>query len=119
MPRRPADGTDLAPLLAEMQANLHRPFTVAGLAASAHIAPRTFARRFVAATGSTPHQWLTRQRVLLAQQLLEEDDLTIEEIARRTGFGTADLLRHHFVQQMSTTPTGYRRTFSHRGGYAK
>ncbi|MGB7799141.1 MAG: hypothetical protein WA731_15740 [Pseudonocardiaceae bacterium] len=46
--------------------------------------------------------------------MLEEDDLTIEEIARRTGFGTADLLRHHFLQQVGTTPTGYRRTFSHQ-----
>jgi len=114
VPRRPADDTDLAPLLAEIQANLHRPFTIAGLAASAHISPRTVARHFVAATGSTPHQWLTRQRVLLAQQLLEEDDLTIDEIARRTGFGTANLLRHHFQQQVATTPTGYRRTFSHQ-----
>jgi transcriptional regulator GlxA family with amidase domain len=114
VPRRSADGTDLAPLLAEIQANLDRQFTVAGLAAAAHISPRTFARRFVAATGSTPYQWLTRQRVLLVQQLLEEDDLTIEEIARRTGFGTADLLRHHFLRQVGTTPTGYRRTFSHQ-----
>ncbi|MGH3783089.1 MAG: helix-turn-helix domain-containing protein [Pseudonocardiaceae bacterium] len=87
---------------------------LAGLAAIGHISPRTFARRFVAATGSTPHQWLTRQRVLLVQQLLEEDDHTIEEIARRTGFGAADLLRHHFLRQVGTTPTGYRRTFSHQ-----
>lgn len=116
VPRRPADGTDLASLLAEIQANLHRPFTVAGLAATAHMSPRTLARRFVAATGSTPHQWLTRQRILLAQQLLEENDLTIEEIARRTGFGTADLLRHHFLQRVGATPTGYRRMFGHLEG---
>jgi transcriptional regulator GlxA family with amidase domain len=114
VPRRPADGTDLAPLLAEIQANLHRPFTVAKLAAAAHSSPRHFARRFAAATGSTPHQWLTRQRVLLAQQLLEEQDLNVEEIACRTGFGSADLLRHHFLQQVGTTPTGYRRTFSYQ-----
>ncbi len=116
VPRHPADGTDLASLLAEIQANLHRPFTVAGLAATAHMSPRTLARRFVAATGSTPHQWLTRQRILLAQQLLEENDLTIEEIARRTGFGTADLLRHHFLQRVGATPTGYRRMFGHLEG---
>jgi transcriptional regulator GlxA family with amidase domain len=119
VPRCPADSTDLAPLLSEIQANLHRPFTIAGLAAIAHISPRTFARRFVAATGSTPHQWLTRQRVLLVQQLLEENDLTIEEIAHRTGFGTADLLRHHFLQQVGTTPTGYRRTFTHQNRAAR
>lgn len=119
VPRCPADSADLAPLLSEIQANLHRPFTIASLAAIAHISPRTFARRFVAATGSTPHQWLTRQRVLLVQQLLEENDLTIEEIAHRTGFGTADLLRHHFLQQVGTTPTGYRRTFTHQDRAAR
>jgi transcriptional regulator GlxA family with amidase domain len=48
--------------------------------------------------------------------LLEEDDLTIEEIARRTGFGTADLLRHHFLQRVGTTPTGYRQMFGHLEG---
>ena len=55
-------------------------------------------RRFVAETGTTPHKWLTLQRVLHARTLLEETSLGIEEIATASGFGTAALLRHHFFQ---------------------
>ena len=57
------------------------------LAARAHMAPRTFARRFRAETGTTPHDWLTNQRVLLARRLLEETDLGVDAIAARAGFG--------------------------------
>lgn len=113
VPRCANDGADLAPLLAWMQGHLHEPMTVAGLAARAHMSVRTFARRFAATAGTTPHSWLTRQRVLASQQLLEDGRFAVEEIARRTGFGTADLLRHHFNRQVGTTPLGYRRTFSH------
>lgn len=102
----------LAPLLAWMQGNLHTSMTVADLAARAHMSQRSFARRFAAATGTTPNSWLTKQRILLAQRLLEERDLDIEQVARHCGFRTADLLRHHFVHQVGTTPTAYRRTFS-------
>lgn len=112
--RRDSDGDSLAPLLDWMQAHLPEPMTVADLAERAHMSPRTFARRFATTTGTTPHQWLTRQRVFLAQRLLEAEGLGVDEIARRTGFGTADLLRHHFTHQVGTTPRSYRRTFSHR-----
>jgi transcriptional regulator GlxA family with amidase domain len=107
-------GDDLGLLLDWIQAHLDQPHTVAGLAARLHMSPRTFARRFTASTGAAPHQWITRQRVLLAQRLLEEDSLEVEEIARRAGFGTAESLRHHFTRQLGTTPTAYRNTFSHQ-----
>lgn len=107
---------DLAALLEWVQANLHRNHTVEALAARMHMSERTFARRFTASTGTAPHQWITRQRVLLAQQLLEQDSLDVEEIAQRSGFRTAELLRHHFTRLLDTTPTSYRRTFSHQLG---
>jgi AraC family transcriptional regulator, transcriptional activator FtrA len=110
MPKHTDD--HLAPLLAWMQGHLHTSMTIADLAARAHMSERTFARRFTAVTGTTPNSWLTRQRIVLAQRLLEERDLDIEQVARHCGFRTADLLRHHFVHQVGTTPTAYRRTFS-------
>ena len=45
------------------------------------MAPRTFARRFRAETGATPHDWLTGQRVLFARRLLEDSDLGVDSIA--------------------------------------
>jgi transcriptional regulator GlxA family with amidase domain len=75
------------------------------------MAPRTFARRFRGETGVTPHDWLTNQRLLLARQLLEDSALGVDVIAERTGFGSAQTLRHHFAQRLSTTPHAYRGTF--------
>ena len=98
----------------EVLASLDQPHTVETLAARAHMAPRTFARRFRAETGVTPHDWLTNQRVLLARRLLEETDLGIDAIAARAGFGSAATLRHHFTQRMGTTPQAYRATFKVR-----
>ncbi len=46
-----------------------------------------------------------------AQSLLEESSLDLEEVARRSGFGSAALLRHHFRRAVGITPTEYRQTF--------
>jgi transcriptional regulator GlxA family with amidase domain len=105
------DCDTLADVIEWMQHNLSRAITVDGLASLAAMSPRTFARRFVQETGTTPGRWLTGQRVLLAQQLLEETDETVDVIAERAGFGNAATFRHHFRAWRATSPNAYRRTF--------
>ena len=101
----------LEDILVWMDEHLDEEHSVSALAARAHMSERTFARRFKAETGTTPAAWLTAQRVLRAQSLLEESDLSIETIAREAGFGQAVLLRHHFQRALGTSPAAYRRTF--------
>ena len=72
---------------------------------------RTFARRFLAETGTTPLQWLLGRRVLHARRLLEATDLAVEDVAGEAGFGTAASLRSHFRRETATTPLAYRRSF--------
>ena len=95
--------------------NLQRQHTVESLAEAALMSPRTFARRFREETGTTPHAWLTSQRVMRAEQLLEVTDHSVEKVALEVGFGTAAVLRHHFGKARSVSPAQYRRTFSSVG----
>jgi transcriptional regulator GlxA family with amidase domain len=109
LPAAPADS--LARVIGWMEGHLGQQVTVAQLAARAHMSPRSFARRFVQETGTTPQRWLTGQRILLAQHLLEETDETVDVIAGRAGFGNGTVLRHHFRAWRHTTPHAYRRAF--------
>jgi len=102
---------DLASTLDWAVQHLDHELAVEDLARRARMSPRTFARRFKVATGTTPLQWLLTQRVVLAQRLLEGTDLPIETVAGRCGFGSAATLRQHFARVLGTSPVAYRQTF--------
>lgn len=105
------DDRSVADLVHWLQSHLDQPLSVQHLAARALMSPRTFARRFKAATGTTPHRWLLDQRLLLAETLLENTDLAIDRIAEQCGLGSPDTLRHHFARRRRISPAAYRRTF--------
>ncbi|MGH3736130.1 MAG: GlxA family transcriptional regulator [Micromonosporaceae bacterium] len=105
-------GESLRPVLGYLLEHLAEDHSVPELARRARLSERTFARRFTAETGTTPGRWLTTQRVLHAQRLLEQTSLDVDQVARQSGFGTAALLRHHFHRIVGVTPTDYRRTFA-------
>lgn len=111
MPAAP-DGCGMERLLEWIVANLDHPHTVERLAAREQMAVRTFARRFVAETGVSPHEWITAQRVLLARRLLEQTEMGMDAVAAAAGFGTAAALRHHFARRVGASPSGYRRRFT-------
>ncbi len=105
------DAETLGPLLAWVLENLAEDLSVEALAKRSHMSPRTFARRFRAETGTTPHTWVTTQRLQAAEELLELTDHPVEWIAAETGFGNAAALRHHFTRARGVPPQEYRRTF--------
>lgn len=107
----PADGS-LAPLMEWATARIDQPITVEMLAGKGRMSLRTLARRFEAQAGTTPHQWLTHQRVLAAQRLLETSAAPIDRVAELSGFATAETLRFHFRQRVGTSPVAYRRRFT-------
>ena len=104
-------GAGLQSTLDWLQDNLDRPLTLVDIARHAGLRVRTLIRRFHEQTGSTPLQWLIRQRLHLAQQRLETTAMPVEEVARRCGFGSATVLRQHFARQLGTSPLAYRRAF--------
>jgi len=109
------DAETLGPLLEWIITHLDEDLDVDTLARKSLMSPRTFARRFRAETGATPHSWVTKQRVLRAEQLLEQTDRSIEWIASEVGFGNAATLRHHFTRSRGVSPQQYRRSFSPAG----
>jgi AraC family transcriptional regulator, transcriptional activator FtrA len=100
-----------ADTLAWLQGHLDETVTVHDLADRAAMSSRTFARRFLASTGVTPYQWIVRERVRLAQRMLETTDLSIDAVAVKAGFCTAGNLRKHFSRTVRTSPHAYRDSF--------
>ena len=101
----------LALLLSWVMSNLSEQHTAFSLAKRATMSHRTFARRFTAEVGTTPHKWLTRQRILAARTLLEETDLGVEQIATHVGFRSGVVMREHFRREVGLAPVEYRRRF--------
>ncbi|MGD9961197.1 helix-turn-helix domain-containing protein [Nocardioides sp.] len=102
----------LGPLLTWITEHLSEDLSVETLAKRSHMSARTFARRFRAETGVTPHSWVTSQRVLVAEELLERTQHSVDWIAAEVGFGNAAGLRHHFARSRGVSPQEYRRAFS-------
>ena len=106
------DAETLGPLLTWVGENLADDLSVEILAKRSHMSPRTFARRFREETGTTPHAWVTRQRLQAAEEMLELTDHPVDWIAGEVGFGNGAALRHHFTRARGVSPQQYRRTFA-------
>ncbi len=92
-----------------LHSQLANQHSVASLAKLAGMSPRTFLRRFDEATGTTPARWILQERLARARTLLDNVDLSMEEVAAQAGFATAASLRHHFRQRFALSPRDYRK----------
>jgi AraC family transcriptional regulator, transcriptional activator FtrA len=109
------DGHDgvVARAMAEVIAHLASPWTVERLARQVGVSPRSFARHFRDATGTSPIRWVNAARVRASLPWLEESDVGVEEVAARVGMD-AVTYRRHFRAQTATSPSAYRRAFRGR-----
>lgn len=108
------DHGSLEPTMRWLRDRLAEPVTLAEIARHVGVSPRTVNRRFREQVGTTPLQWLLRQRVHRAQELLETTDLSVEEISHHCGFGSAVAMRQQFARHIRTSPSAYRRAFHAR-----
>ncbi|MGW0423349.1 GlxA family transcriptional regulator [Streptomyces sp. NPDC003015] len=111
-PLPPERGTSLAPTRVWALEHLDRPLTLTDLAGHARTSVRTLTRRFHAETGLSPLQWLLHQRIDRAKELLETTALPMDQVARKSGLGSADSLRKHMADRVGLTPTAYRASFN-------
>ena len=76
-----------------------------------------FSRLFKEFTGLTCHEYLTSQRLIAAEQLLKQADLSITDIALSTGFSTPSGFTRTFKQQKGITPMEYRSLIQKGGDF--
>ncbi|MFF7244533.1 helix-turn-helix domain-containing protein [Embleya sp. NPDC008237] len=95
--------------VAVMRDRLAEPLTLADIAAEAHLSVYHFIRVFRAATGETPHRFLTRLRIERAQELPADGTLTIGQIADRCGFASPGALSAAFLGRVGVRPSVYRK----------
>ncbi|KAG1394667.1 hypothetical protein G6F59_014141 [Rhizopus arrhizus] len=97
-----------------MRRNLREPHSLGSLAEQAALSPRTLQRQFLDAPGLSPIDWVLRERVAFARELLETTDRPLQWIAEHAGFGSQESFRRHFRSQVDASPTEYRS--QHRSG---
>jgi transcriptional regulator GlxA family with amidase domain len=91
--------------------HIARPLSVERMASQVAMSPRNFARLFVQETGATPARFLERLRVEEARRRLELSHESLTAVARKSGFGSAELMRRAFLRCIQTTPKQYRSQF--------
>lgn len=92
-----------------INANLSADLSLDALAREAGMSSYHFARMFKNATGLAPHQFVVRQRIERAKQLLREDKFTVAEIAFSLGFADQSHFTKNFRRVVGTTPAMYNK----------
>jgi transcriptional regulator GlxA family with amidase domain len=109
LPAQYTTGNELVQHISRVfQNSLPNALSVKDLAAEVNLTERTLARRIVSATGRTPLQLMQGVRLHLAQRLLSESSLTIEEVAVRIGYADSTALRKLLKNSTQMTPTQIR-----------
>lgn len=85
--------------------------SVERLAMRVGMSPRHFARVFREQVGQSPGRFVEKIRVECARRTLEESKRSMEEVATKSGFGSAETLRRAFLRQLGIGPSAYRERF--------
>ena len=101
----------LARLMDFVRAHPTGDWTLASLADRAAMSVRTLQRQFQQSLGMSPMDWLVRERVELARQLLETSTRPLAQVASLAGFGSDESFRRHFRLATGVSPMAYRRQF--------
>jgi AraC family transcriptional regulator len=100
-------------VLEYIEDTLGQPVKLRDLAALAGVSARHFERAFRQSTGSSPHAYVMERRLLMARDLLiNQQELPIEQIAHRLGFSSSSHFSSAFRRRTGFTPTNSRRTWS-------
>jgi AraC family transcriptional regulator len=94
-----------------VRAHLAESISIEKLAELAELSPFHFSRAFKRATGMTPLQFVTRERMLQAQQLIRETSHSLIEIALEVGYTSPSHFAQVFRRMVGLTPMQFRNAF--------
>jgi AraC-like DNA-binding protein len=97
-------------IVAHMEANLSDTISVQQLAALVRLSSSHFSRMFTRTFGISPHAWLMRRRLQVAQNLMLKTDAPLSDIALSCGMSDQSHLTHLFTRCLGETPSSWRRT---------
>ena len=92
-----------------VEAELDTELSLAYLAKESGYSRSHFLRRFRAATGLTPHQYVLERRLSAAQQLLRQSRMLLADVALKCGFSSQTHMNDVFRKRLGVTPLEYRR----------
>ncbi|MEM8836715.1 MAG: helix-turn-helix domain-containing protein [Pseudomonadota bacterium] len=95
-----------------LQSNFAEKVSIPDLSSTAGLGERTFIRRFQAATGLRPTEYLQSLRVAKAKELMELTNETVNQIAWKTGYEDPSAFRRVFQKNVGLSPREYRQRFS-------
>jgi AraC family transcriptional activator FtrA len=101
----------VARLIDHVRAHPAHDWSLQALAERAHMSVRTLQRQFRQSLGMSPVEWLVRERVELAKQLLEAGRRPLAQIPALAGFGSDESFRRHFRAATGISPIAWRRQF--------
>lgn len=108
------DSARLSRLMDWLRSHLPAPHTLATMARRGAMSARTLQRQFQESVGMTPMDWLVRERVGLAKELLQTSRFPVSRVAAQAGFGSEESFRRHFRMATGVSPSLYRQQFSER-----
>jgi transcriptional regulator GlxA family with amidase domain len=87
--------------------HLGRPLTIEDLADRAKMSPRNFQRVFTRQCGMPPAKFIERLRIERARVIIEDTDLSLAEIARKSGFDSEQRMRRSFKRVLGINPADH------------
>jgi transcriptional regulator GlxA family with amidase domain len=104
-------GSPIARVQAWILDHPEEELSLSALASRAAMSPRNFSRVFRNETGLSPAGYVEQVRMDKARQLLEETSLPFDEVAKRSGLGTAASARRTFLRRLGISLRQYRDRF--------
>jgi transcriptional regulator GlxA family with amidase domain len=97
-----------------IHAHCRESFAFEQLARQLGMSPRNFMRRFKAATGTTPRDYIQQLRIRAAKSLLEGERVTVQEVSEAVGYEDVAFFRALFKRHTGLAPAAYHRRFGGR-----